>query len=79
MRSGLILEFVLVTKKLELFDNYIKMKGTSNPRTVNIIYNGTRIHENISEEKTTELLLELAEKCYDGLMDFDQIEIEYVA
>jgi hypothetical protein len=45
---------------------------------INIIYNGTRLYENISEEKSTEILLELAEKCYEGELDFDLIEIEKV-
>jgi hypothetical protein len=47
-------------------------------RKVNILYDGKTLYENVSAEVTTELLLELAEKCYDGNMNYDLIEIQYV-
>lgn len=52
--------------------------SSTNNKKVNIIYNGQKIYENISAEHTTELLLSIAEKCYDNEMDFNLVEIEYV-
>lgn len=45
---------------------------------INIVYKGTKLYENVPEEKSTEILLELAEKCYEGELEFDLIEIEKV-
>jgi hypothetical protein len=53
-------------------------KQSRSDQKVNILYNGTKLYENISVDTVTELLLELAEKCYDGAMDYDLIEIQYV-
>jgi hypothetical protein len=47
-------------------------------RKVNILYNGKKLYENAPIETVPDRLLELAEKCYDGAMDYDLIEIQYV-
>lgn len=50
----------------------------SQNKKVNIIYNGKIIYKNIPAEKTTEILLDIAEKCYDGKMNFELVDIQYV-
>lgn len=42
---------------------------------MNVFYQGKMIHKNLSEEELLEVLLDLAEKSYDGKMNKDDIEL----
>ena len=45
---------------------------------INILYKGRKIYNNLTEEQSTEILFELAQKSYDGEIDADEIELEEV-
>jgi hypothetical protein len=45
---------------------------------INILYKGRKIYQNLTEEESTEVLLELAEKFYDEQIDVNEIEIEEI-
>jgi hypothetical protein len=45
---------------------------------INILYKGRKIYNNLTEEESTEILFELAQKSYDGEIDPDEIELEEV-
>jgi hypothetical protein len=45
---------------------------------INILYKGRKIYNNLTEEESTEILFELAQKSYDGEIDGDEIELEEV-
>ena len=44
----------------------------------NILYKGRKIYTNISEDDLFEILLELAEKSYNGEIDANEIELEEI-
>lgn len=45
---------------------------------INILYKGRKIYNSLTEEESTEILFELAQKSYDGEIDADEIELEEV-
>ena len=45
---------------------------------INILYKGRKIYTNLTEEESTEILLELAEKSYSGEIDANEIELEEI-
>ena len=45
---------------------------------INILYKGRKIYTNVSEEESMEILLDLAEKSYNGEIDANEIELEEV-
>ena len=45
---------------------------------INIHYKGRKIYTNLTEEESTEILFELAEKSYNGEIDANEIELEEV-
>jgi hypothetical protein len=45
---------------------------------IDILYKGRKIYTNLTEEESTEVLFELAEKSYNGEIDANEIELEEV-
>lgn len=45
---------------------------------INILYKGRKIYHNLTEEESTEILFELAQKFYDEQIDVNEIEIEEI-
>lgn len=45
---------------------------------LNILYNGEVIHKQITEEESLVILVELAEKAYNGEIDEDKIDFQYI-
>jgi hypothetical protein len=45
---------------------------------LNILYDGRIIHHQITEEEAAAILLELAEKAYEGEIDEDKIDFDYL-
>jgi len=45
---------------------------------INILYKGRKIYTNLTEEESTEVLFELAQKSYNGEIDQNEIELEEV-
>jgi hypothetical protein len=43
---------------------------------MNVFYKGKIIHKNLSEEDLLEVLLDLAEKSYEGKLNKDDIELK---
>jgi hypothetical protein len=45
---------------------------------LNILYDGRIIHHQVTEEEAAAILLELAEQAYNGEIDQDKIDFEYL-
>ena len=45
---------------------------------IDILYKGRKIYTNLTEEESTEVLFELAQKSYNGEIDANEIELEEV-
>ena len=68
MRFGVILVFVLDTKRLVLSDM---------SKNYDIFYKGRRIYQNLSAEDCTEILQDFSEKFYEGEeIDLDEFLVE---
>jgi len=46
---------------------------------MSVFYKGKMIHKNLSEEELLEVLLDLAEKSYEGKVNKDDIQIKETA
>jgi hypothetical protein len=44
----------------------------------NILYKGRKIYTNLTEEESTDILLQLAEQSYNGEIDANEIELEEI-
>lgn len=44
----------------------------------NILYDNRTIYTNITEEQVKQIMLELAEKAADGVIDTDKIDVEEI-
>ena len=53
-------------------------KDICNLIMLNILYNGEVIHKQITEEQSLVILVELAEKAYNGEIDEDKIDFQYI-
>jgi len=53
-------------------------KDIRNLIMLNILYNGEVIHKQITEEESLVILVELAEKAYNGEIDEDKIDFQYI-
>lgn len=53
-------------------------KDIRNLNMLNILYNGEVIHKQITEEESLVILVELAEKAYNGEIDEDKIDFQYI-
>jgi hypothetical protein len=53
-------------------------KDIRNLIMLNILYNGEVIHKQITEEQSLVILVELAEKAYNGEIDEDKIDFQYI-